>query len=120
MVGQPTLQRALASYSWRGTLIVTLGVLLLFSIPLCGQQNYVTRYDVYGGYAFLNSPSVRLFENGFATQIGVRPKTWLSLGFDYTYATGNLKVTPSQLLPDSCLAWDPRLRQTLAVIAAPT
>ncbi len=99
MMGQPPLQRALATYSWRGTLLITLGVLLLFSFPLSGQQDYVTRFDVYGGYAFLNSPAVNLFENGFATQIGVRPKTWLSLGFDYTYGTGNLKLTPSQLLP---------------------
>ncbi len=99
MVGQPPLQRVLAARSLRGTTIITPGILLLLSFPLFGQQDYVTRYDVYGGYAFLNSPYVNLFENGFATQIGFRPKTWLSLGFDYTYATGNLKIVPSQLLP---------------------
>jgi hypothetical protein len=98
MVGQPP-QRVLAARSLRGTTIITLGILLVLSFPLSGQQTYVTRYDVYGGYAFLSSPYVNLFENGFATQIGFRPKTWLSLGFDYTYATGNLKIVPSQLLP---------------------
>ena len=99
MVGQPPLQRALAARSLRGTTIIALGILLVLSFPLFGQQDYVTRYDVYGGYAFLNSGAVNLFENGFATQIGVRPKTWLSLGFDYTYGSGNLKIVPSQLLP---------------------
>jgi hypothetical protein len=80
-------------------IVITLGVLFLLSLPLSGQQSYVTRFDVYGGYGFLDSPKVNLFENGAAFQIGVRPKTWLSLGFDYTYAAGDLKITPDQLLP---------------------
>ena len=79
--------------------IVTLGILFLLSFPLSGQQSYVSRFDVYGGYGFLDSPKVNLFEHGFAAQIGVRPKTWLSLGFDYTFAAGDLKITPDQLLP---------------------
>src|ERR1035441_8137874 len=78
---------------------IALGILFLLSFPLSGQQSYVTRFDLYGGYGFLDSPKVNLFENGFATQFGVRPKTWLSLGVDYTVAAGDLKITPSQLLP---------------------
>jgi hypothetical protein len=99
MVGQPPLSRVLASRSLRGTTIVTLGILLLLSFPLAGQQSYVTRFDAYGGYGFLNSPAVSLFEHGFAAQIGFRPKTWVSMGFDYTFATGDLKVRTDQLLP---------------------
>ena len=79
--------------------IVTLGILFLLSFPLSGQQSYVSRFDVYGGYGFLDSSKVSLFENGAAFQIGVRPTTWLSLGFDYTVAAGDLKITPDQLLP---------------------
>jgi hypothetical protein len=78
---------------------IALGMFSLLSLPLFGQQNYVTRFDVYGGYGFLDSSKVDLFEHGFAAQIGVRPKTWLSLGFDYTFAAGDLKITPDQLLP---------------------
>ena len=81
-------------------IVITLGILFLLSVPLIGQQSYVTRFDVYGGYGFLDSPKVNLFEQGFAAQAGVRPKTWLSLGIDYTYAAGDLKITPDQLLPD--------------------
>ena len=74
--------------------------MLVLASPALGQkQTYVTRFDAFGGYAFLDSPSVSLFENGFATQIGVRPKTWYSLGFDYTYATGDLTLTADQLVP---------------------
>ena len=86
MVGQPPLHRVLASCSSRGTTIVTLGILLLLSFPLAGQQSYVARFDVYGGYGFLNSPAVSLFEHGFAVQAGFRPKTWMSFGVDYTFA----------------------------------
>src|ERR1039458_9727879 len=32
-----------------------------------------------GGYAFLNSPKIGLFENGFHTQFGYRVRTWVSL-----------------------------------------
>ncbi len=78
---------------------ITLGILFLLSVPLSGQQTYVTQFDVYGGYGFLDSPKVNLFEQGFAAQAGFRPKTWLSLGVDYTYASGDLKITPDQLLP---------------------
>uniref|UniRef100_Q01UJ6 Outer membrane protein beta-barrel domain-containing protein n=1 Tax=Solibacter usitatus (strain Ellin6076) TaxID=234267 RepID=Q01UJ6_SOLUE len=92
------LHRLLASHSVRGAKVVALGVLLL-SAPLFCQQAYVSRFDVYGGYAFLNSPAISLFENGFATQVGIRPKTWMSFGFDYTIASGDLTVTTSQLLP---------------------
>jgi hypothetical protein len=80
----------------------------LFAIPMLftlapvvlGQQRYVTRYDLYGGYAFLDSPQIALFENGVQMQVGVRPRTWYSLGFDYSYSRGSLTVTPD-LLPDA-------------------
>ena len=74
--------------------------------PMFGEQEYVTRYDVFAGYAFLDSPHIGLFENGFAFEAGVRPKTWYSVGFDYSRPTGNATLTPDQLpsaLPtDTC------------------
>jgi hypothetical protein len=78
---------------------IALGIFFLLSYPLCGQQSYVTRWDAYAGYSFLNSPDVNLFENGFAAQIGYRPLTWLSVGFDYNVASGDLTLKPAQLLP---------------------
>ena len=77
----------------------TLFLVMLLAVPVFGQQSYVTRIDFYGGYGFLDSPKVSLFENGAAFQIGVRPKTWLSVGFDYTIAAGNLTILSTQLLP---------------------
>ena len=88
-----TLQRL----DMKRTLLLA-GVLLLNSWAFGQKQTYVTRFDVYGGYSFLDSPHLGLFENGFAAQIGVRPTTWYSLGFDYSTTGGDLKLTP-ELLP---------------------
>jgi hypothetical protein len=73
--------------------------LLVLAVPIFGQQDYVARFDAYGGYAFLDSPHVNLFENGFAAQTGVRVRRWLSLGFDYSRSSGDLKLAPEMLLP---------------------
>jgi hypothetical protein len=70
---------------------------LLVVSPAHAQQQYVSRFDAFGGYAFLDSPHVGLFENGFQFQVGVRPKTWYSLGFDYSISEGSLTLTPSLL-----------------------
>lgn len=78
-------------------ILLTVALVLLASTAF-GQQTYVTRYDAFVGYAFLDSPHVNLFGNGFAAQVGVRPKTWYSLGFDYSFSTGDLSLTPN-LLP---------------------
>jgi hypothetical protein len=73
--------------------------LALAAVPLRGQQTDVARFDVFAGYTFLDSPHVSLFENGIGAQFGVRPKTWLTAGVDYTYSRGNLALTPNLLLP---------------------
>ena len=75
-----------------------IAALLCSATAAYGQQTYVTRFDAFGGFSFLDSPHVSLFEPGFAAQFGMRPKTWYSLGFDYTYGTGDLSLTPD-LLP---------------------
>jgi hypothetical protein len=72
---------------------------LLAISPAFAQQNYVSRFDAFGGYSFLDSPHIGLFENGFQLQVGVRPKTWYSLGFDYSISEGNLTLTANLLTP---------------------
>lgn len=92
-----------------------ISLLLLALAPgASGQQTYVARYDLYGGYAFLDSPGIGLFEHGFQMQIGVRPRTWYSLGFDYSYTRGDLTLTPD-LLPDALRA---TLQKQLGQLAA--
>jgi len=69
------------------------------SLPAVGQQAYVSRFDSFTGYKYLDSPAVGLGENGFHFQTGVRANTWLSLGFDYSISAGTLTLTPNLLLP---------------------
>jgi len=71
--------------------------LAVSSSTVLGQQTYVARFDTFIGYTFLDSPHVSLFENGLQYQFGVRPTTWYSLGFDYSFSTGNLTLTPNLL-----------------------
>jgi hypothetical protein len=70
----------------------------LFASPVFGQQTYVTQFDAYSGFAYLNTPSISLGEPGWAAQFGFRPKTWYSIGFDYSLSSGDFTVTPN-LLP---------------------
>jgi hypothetical protein len=77
-------------------LIIAANLFLVTSLAL-GQQKYVTRYDIFTGYAFLDSSAISLFENGFQFQADVRPRTWYSLGFDYSISAGNLTITPNLL-----------------------
>jgi hypothetical protein len=98
----------------RITAFLLLALALPFSsIPLHGQQSYVSRYDFFAGYTFLDSPHVSLFENGFHFQAGVRPKTWYSLGFDYSISGGDLTLTPGLLTP----AWQEQLGGLLQELA---
>jgi len=79
------------------TLVVLALALLLPSSTAFGQQTYVSRFNTYIGYSFLDSPHVGLFENGLHYQAGVNPTTWLALGFDYSFSRGNLTLTPDLL-----------------------
>ncbi len=78
-------------------LIVLCLFLLVSVISVFGQQEYVGRYDVYGGYSFLTTPSLNLFERGFHTQVGMNPKRWYSIGGDFSVFTGHSSLWPSML-----------------------
>ncbi len=96
------------------TMILVLLTLALFTFPVLGQQTYVTRYDLFTGYTYFNSPKVGLAESGFHLQAGIRPTTWYSIGFDFSTAAGSLTLTP-ELLPT---ALQQSLSAQLAQLAA--
>ena len=87
--------------------ILTFAVLLTvlgFGLSAAAQQE-VRRYDLFGGYSHLSSPSVSLEQNGFDVTFGVNVKRWLALGSDFSWFDGNgtiafadTKVAP-QLAP---------------------
>ncbi len=79
-------------------IFLVLATLLLLTSLAFGQQSYIGRYDAYVGYMYLDSPKINLGEHGFHVQVGVRPKTWYSLGVDYSRGTGQTAITPGLLL----------------------
>ena len=76
-----------------------LAALALFAVNAFGQQSYVGSYSVFAGFTYLESPSINLAERGFHTQIGINPRTWLGIGFDYSISTGHTSITQSELIP---------------------
>ncbi len=100
--------------SRRETIILVFFALLFVATSAYGQQTYVTRFDTFAGYTFLRSPQVNLFENGFHFQIGVRPTTWYSLGFDYSIASGDLTITPDLLTTKLQSTLAPQLQYLIA------
>ena len=104
----------LVTFITRTLLYPGLASMLLMPFAGSAQQTHVTQFDAYVGYAFLDSPHIGLFENGAQFQVGYRPRTWLSLGFDYSISTGDLTLTPNLLTT----ALQQQLAAQLAALAA--
>ena len=109
------MQQSHRPYRWAAALLLQ----SLLAAGALGQQTYISRYDLFGGYTYLNSPVVSLSESGFHTQAGVRPVGWLAIGFDYSVATGDLSVTPNLLLPSLQQSLGAQLQQLVAAGAIP-
>ena len=80
--------------------VASLAVLFAFAgISANALQTYISRYDVYTGFAVIDSPALGLDEhNGFHVQAGMNPRRWLSFGGDYSVASGSEMLT-TDLLP---------------------
>ena len=100
-VSEMTMHNKLAIlFGYVGRMI---GILLILSVvaavPALAQQDYVGRWDVYGGFTPLVRPSLDLTEYGFNFQGGYRATTWVTLGFDYSVATGSNVLASGMLAP---------------------
>ena len=79
-------------------LIAVLAVNFLPAAPAKSQQAYVGRYDVYVGFADIDSRALGLNEQGFHIQAGINPRRWYSFGADFSAAAGSEMLT-TDLLP---------------------
>jgi len=76
-----------------------LTVLLISTLASArAQQSYVSRFDAYAGFADIDSPMLGLNEQGFHAQVGMNPRSWYSIGADYSEGTGSQLLT-TNLLP---------------------
>lgn len=96
-------------------------LLFLLALNCSAQQTYVSKYDVYGGYAFISTPNMNLFQRGFATEFGMNTKSWLALGGDFSMFNGSSSIVPNMLasaqlaklapilphLPPGFVVWSP-------------
>jgi hypothetical protein len=71
---------------------------ILSTTIAAAQQTQLKRYDVYVGFADLNSPALGLNQTGLHTQFGVNERSWYALGFDYSVSSGSTVLKPD-LLP---------------------
>ena len=92
---------------------------LFFTVPLAFSQQYVGRYDVYGGFMYFDSPHINLAERGFHLQTGVRMKTWYSLGFDYSTDTGHTALSSGLLTTSLQQQLGSQLQQLAAIGKVP-
>lgn len=74
-------------------------ILICISSLAFSQQEYVGRYDAFGGFSYLNSPKLNLAERGFNGQFGVNVTRWLALGADYSIFVGHSALRPQDLAP---------------------
>ena len=73
---------------------------MLAPAVVSGQPAYISRYNAFVGYTYLNSSKIGLSEPGFHIQVGVRPKTWYGMGFDFSRSSGDMTLKAS-LLPNA-------------------
>jgi len=76
-----------------------LAVLVLFPALALAQQTDIPRYDVYAGFAGFETPWLNLAQRGFHMQVGENMRRWLSVGFDYSEASGHNDLSPTVLKP---------------------
>lgn len=79
------------------TIIAVTFLILLTSLTCFAQQTYVSRYDLFSGYSFLNTNKLNLFENGYNQEFGVNVRSWLAIGGDFSVFTGSNTLLPSML-----------------------
>src|SRR5262249_19788797 len=91
--------------------ILLVAFLLLSAYTIFAQQEYVSRYDGFAGFAYLDSRKLNLAERGFITEFGVNVNRWLVLGVDYSIFTGHSDIRGRDLTP--------ALQQQLAALVPP-
>ena len=72
---------------------------LVLTVPAVAQQDYVGKFDAFGGFTWMASPSANLYQRGGMMQVAYNWNRWLALGVDYSNLDGNSSIIPSYLKP---------------------
>jgi len=68
--------------------LVVFGLFTTMLVQQATAQQYVQKWDVYSGYAYLNTPTTSLSQNGFNITVGRNLRNWIALGADFSYFNG--------------------------------
>jgi hypothetical protein len=79
--------------------IAAVVLVLIFVSAAYAQQEYVGRFDVFGGFSYFTSAKLNLVERGFNGQAGVNVFRWLAVGFDFSVFNGHTSLLATELNP---------------------
>jgi hypothetical protein len=71
--------------------------LLLTTLAAFSQQTDIRQFSTFTAFSYLSTPSLNLVQRGFDTDFGVNVRSWLTLGGDFSYASGSTSLLPSSL-----------------------
>lgn len=82
----------------RRLFVCVLALFLLSTALTCfSQQTDVRQFTAFGAYSYLSTPSLNLTQRGFDGDFGYNMRSWLSLGFDFSYNSGHSSLLPNYL-----------------------
>ena len=76
---------------------VVLLFIVLTSLTCFAQQTDVLRYSAFGAYSYLATPSLNLAQRGIDADFGVNIRSWLTVGGDFSFASGSSSLYPHDL-----------------------
>ena len=82
----------------RRSFVCVLALFLLSSALTCyPQQTDVRQFAAFGAFSYLSTPSLNLTQRGFDGDFGYNVRSWVSLGFDFSYNGGHSSLLPNDL-----------------------
>jgi hypothetical protein len=82
----------------RRVLVCVLALFLLSTAFTCSaQQTDIRQFSTFGAFSYLSTPSLNLTQRGFDGDFGYNYKSWLTVGFDFSYNSGHSSLLPNYL-----------------------
>ena len=82
----------------RRLFVCVLALFLLLSAVTCfSQQTDIRQFSTFQAFSYLTTPSLNLVQRGYDGDFGYNWKSWLTLGFDFSYNNGHSTLLPHQL-----------------------
>jgi len=82
----------------RRSFVCVLALFLLATALTCfSQQTNIPQFSTYQAFSYLTTPSLNLVQRGYDGDFGVNLRSWLTLGFDFSYNDGGSTILPKNL-----------------------